>query len=266
MPHPLDGPWHKVQRAKFHLECLDNAATDFIAKKPYRTYIEVDREHAQKVLWIEVEDPHADFALILGDCIHNLRSALDHFAWQCGLLKGKPGKECQFPIFLDEDEFLHGRALRDGKRGRSGMYMLRAVKVPAAIELIKSVQPYNKVTAVRRTTGLSVINTLSNVDKHRLMPVMLLYSRFLGGYGTAKIAVNFGPYQGKAPLAAAPLDVADEELQLDPRVGATVSVLPSDGIPRLSQGIIKTLEDRCIPAVEALLRSSVELGVFPARP
>ena len=57
MAHPLDGPWHKVERAKFHLHCLDDAARDFVAKQPYRTHIELDLEHSKKVLWVEVDEP-----------------------------------------------------------------------------------------------------------------------------------------------------------------------------------------------------------------
>jgi hypothetical protein len=190
---------------------------------------------------------------MLGDCIHNLRSALDHFAWQCGLLKGTPNRECQFPIFSDEDQFL-----------QSGMGMLHSVKVPEAVDLIKSVQPYKKIAAVRAGTGLSLIKTLSNIDKHRLMPVVLLSLRFLGTYADIPLkAVNFGPYRGTDVLAVAPLDAPDEHLQLDPGSGATVTVLANDEIPRLDQGIIKALQDKCIPSVEAILRRSVELGIFP---
>ena len=171
MAHPLDGPFAKLERAKLHLESLENAADDWIAQKPFRIYIEVDLDNAWKAVRIEAEEPPTDLALMLGDCIQNLRSALDHFAWQCGLLKGTPDRECQFPIFSDEDKFL-----------QSGMGMLRSVKVAEAIGLIKSVQPYNKVPAVRSRTGLSLIKTLSNIDKHRLMPIVLLSLSFLGTF------------------------------------------------------------------------------------
>lgn len=259
MSHPLDGPWLKVERAKFHLECLDDAASEFLATNPYRTYIEVDREQSQKLLWIEVtRDPPSSLALILGDCIHNLRSALDHFAWQCALLKGNPRRECQFPIFLNEAEYLG----KPGRR-RSGVSMLREVKVPEAIALIEGVQPYHKGPAFRQLTGLWIIDVLSNVDKHRLMPVVMLYSRVMGSRGNSQIGVNFGPYQGKRVLAFGALDVPDEELQVDISPGATIAIPWGNDIPPIAEGILLALEKRCIPAVEKLLRESVSLGIFP---
>jgi hypothetical protein len=104
----------------------------------------------------------------------------------------------------------------------------------------------------------------ADIDKHRLMPVMLLPLRFLGTYADLPLkAVNFGPYRGTDVLAVAPLDAPDEHLQLDPGSGATVTVLPSAEIPRLSQGIIKALQERCVPSVEKILRSSIDLGIFP---
>jgi len=114
MPYTLDlsGARAKVVRAIMHIEDLRDRIRQ--AGHPDPDVIplrrEYDREeraiifHIEKM--VEVAD---DWGLIAGDAIHNLRSALDHLAWQLALhhfngvepQKKSIIKDIQFPIVAD---------------------------------------------------------------------------------------------------------------------------------------------------------------------
>lgn len=97
--------------------------------------------------------------VIIGDVVHNLRSALDHVTWQLVLANGgepKSGpKGTQFPIRCDPPDSLSV----DAKRGEvSG----------AALKKIKEAQPSTKRDPDDCSQHpLAVLNHVSNTDKHR---------------------------------------------------------------------------------------------------
>jgi hypothetical protein len=241
MSHPLEGPWAKADRARVHLEALDDAIAKFIAGKPYTTTREIDAKATQRVIWIEVRDPPTECSVLAGDCVHNMRSSLDHLAWQLAIVSGgNPGRECQFPIFTNKDEFEHGRLLPGGRRGRAGRSMIREGKSSDAVRLIEDVQPYKY--GMPAWSGLAMIETLSNIDKHRLLIKARLYAEAITP-GKAECAVNFGPYEGRMQLAVCPLSTPDEEF--DANVGTHITVAFGGGqIPRLAEGLTRVLEGR----------------------
>src|SRR5208282_3088033 len=77
--------------------------------------------------------PQVQFALIIGDCIHNARTVLDYIAWR---LAGSrlADKTTMFPIYLTEpgfDDVVRRRKLTD-------------VFHPDALNAIREVQPYKR--------------------------------------------------------------------------------------------------------------------------
>jgi hypothetical protein len=117
MTHPPDfsGCWAKVGRANVHLSCLDKRINSFINKgKLYEFDPLDDLETGQIVIYGEGirEPPVEEWGVIIGDVVHNLRSALDHLVWQLTLAngnipsavipRGKAGKkwrDIRFPIY-----------------------------------------------------------------------------------------------------------------------------------------------------------------------
>jgi hypothetical protein len=99
--------------------------------------------------------------LIAGDCIQNLRSALDYLVWELVIAaKNKPGEHTQFPICSSPESF---KGQKTGRRGRPGVL---AGICGEAITEIEGLQPYpDRQEAVFST--LSAINYLCNVNKHR---------------------------------------------------------------------------------------------------
>jgi hypothetical protein len=112
----LEGVRLKLERAEHVIDELNQAVIDYLAENPYRVVGEFERETSEYVLRGEVTKPTAYLGVIAGDVAHNLRSALDHLAWQLALLNSAtPYDRTQFPIALSPGEF----------NSRTGQKMIR---------------------------------------------------------------------------------------------------------------------------------------------
>src|SRR3990172_3595613 len=101
------------------------------------------------------EDGPPDIARIGGDVIQNLRSALDHLAYQLVLVgTGKPGPffHVYFPIFDSAPEYKAGKT-----RQIKGMRQ-------EAIDAIDGIKPYKG-----GNDTLWQLHSLNRIDKHRLI-------------------------------------------------------------------------------------------------
>src|SRR4051794_37203940 len=79
----------KVERAKEHIRNLESAVQAFRDTDPYGFRIEDDLQTGDKIYRIEIRRQTPDaFSLIVGDAVHNLRSALDHLARQLVIANG----------------------------------------------------------------------------------------------------------------------------------------------------------------------------------
>jgi len=97
----LQGCDAKVRRARAHLDALYKEIGGFIESEPHEIVSEFDSETITRTVHLRVlkEPDETTWALLLGDFVHNLRSALDHLIWQLVLLSdAKPGEHNQFPI------------------------------------------------------------------------------------------------------------------------------------------------------------------------
>ncbi len=77
----------KLNRAKKHLNDLHISIDRYKGSNPYTSRVEEhpERNEAEIKLSVNVNPPLEEWALIIGDASHNLRSALDHLA--CTLVK-----------------------------------------------------------------------------------------------------------------------------------------------------------------------------------
>ena len=124
-----------------------------------RGYFDTDRWE-----WIERfivrEAPPLRWALTLGDCVHNLRSSLDHLACQLTLLGGGSMEDCaktQFPIASKSET----RFDRMADRSIVGLS-------PKHRWMVKRFQPFQAGSNAFKHP-LSILADLSNTDKHRLL-------------------------------------------------------------------------------------------------
>jgi hypothetical protein len=94
LPDALLGPRLKLLRFEDHFAALKRATRAFLESQPYRVPSEV-KAGGYEHIWraVEVKRPDPRLGVIIGDCLHNLRSALDHLAWQLVVLEGDPSTQ-----------------------------------------------------------------------------------------------------------------------------------------------------------------------------
>jgi hypothetical protein len=147
----------KTSRAREHLEQL-KAAREELSHGNY-LHGELQRDGRDVVGRLRIQaSPPPRIPCIVGDAIHNVRSALDHLA--CLAVEfggGRVTRWTQFPIFDHEAGF------------RRAVLRQLAGAPREFLEFVEKVQPYQ---AVKNTENpLHVINRLDIKDKHRQLLV-----------------------------------------------------------------------------------------------
>lgn len=155
----LEGVRLKLERAEHVIEKLNESVIAYLAENAYEVVGEFEPERSEYVIRGRVTKSSAALAVIAGDVVHNLRSSLDHLAWQLALITtATPFDLTQFPIARTEGEF-------GSKRGQN---MIRDIS-PKHRALIETFQPYNRSEENFVPYALGDLRVLSNTDKHRLL-------------------------------------------------------------------------------------------------
>jgi len=157
----LDGPRFKCERAKEHLDNLTAEIAAYYSRKPYALIRDVhpDGPARQVLRWKVHEEPPIRLGVILGDAVHNMRSGLDHLAFQLALidyptLTPDEERRIEFPIYKDIREF--------NSRG-----LPRIQKVPSrAQDEIEALQPYHRGHDADAHL-LWLLHVADIIDKHR---------------------------------------------------------------------------------------------------
>ena len=161
MPAPPRGALAKIGRAQQHHHELLGVFNAWGIASPIGEQVVAIAE--DRLSWSlrlgEVpEPPLATWALIAGDAIHNLRSALDVAVFELADAKSLKPKEQQrvaLPVVGDPNQWA-----APAKR--------LAVLPADLVERIASLQPFQRPEAERATDGLALLHTLDIADKHRL--------------------------------------------------------------------------------------------------
>lgn len=152
----------KIERANQHIEELYGQAKAVIESKDYGYWIERDLKSGEQTIILdgirEFSIPPA-LSIIAGEVVHQLRSSLDHVV--CGLVicnGGTVNRGHQFPIVQVATEY--NSVAKKVTKGIS----------PVALVAIEKLQPYH--SSVPREHPLSILNELSNTDKHRNLNIV----------------------------------------------------------------------------------------------
>lgn len=222
MKPSLKNPKLKIERAKEHLDILDNELIKFQDAKPFRVTCYENIEHTLYIMKCEIPIIDPRLAIIAGDAVYNLRSALDHIAWQLALTTtDTPRDRTAFPIV--DVNTSKKRTTFDNITG----------DIPIeAINEIKLLQPYNRGTSYQADL-LWQLDKLCNIDKHRVITAQgtaidfkipksldaksLIFNRLDDAYVIAM------PIAFKTQMQVAPVPIPDVVLgsQVD---GLTISV------------------------------------------
>jgi hypothetical protein len=182
LAYPLTGRSSdlKLWRAATHLKEFQELAGDWANETLQTVSEEPDPPGPDYyAIWVEpARVNHSLAALIAGDCLQCLRTALDHLAFELAATHTVPmtddvEQDSEFPIFGDRDGRGDGRFRQLRVRGTlkgqpapgSGLAKIRGMHKRARA-VIESLQPYKRGNDYVNDP-LWKLHTLNRVDKHR---------------------------------------------------------------------------------------------------
>ncbi len=202
--HSFDGVNLKIVRVKEQIEAFRRDIELFHTSKPKPCEIipHGDTKGLNYSLTYCINrHPPKEWGVLAGEIAYNLRSALDHLAWQLALLKtNNPSRSTEFPIFYDQAIF------NDPGKGVKNKWK----DIPLYIRpTIEKFQPYNRGKWPELEL-LWCLHEINRIDKHREIIPCFLQPR-IGIKGE-----QFGTFQ--------PMKLND---------GDTITVLKSEGTAKL---------------------------------
>lgn len=183
MKHPLDGARLKFARAREHLVVIADEIREYIATRPYEVSVEQHDNRVTVRLPVVNEAPPLHISAVIGDCVVNLRAALDYIASQVAERYSKnlgQGRDIYFPL-CDHPKNFNPKAL------------LKHNVPPSALKQVESVQPYQS-----GYESLKLLRYLSNIDKHRLP---LLTIGIIDEFGETSMLVSWFDRESGAYLS-----------------------------------------------------------------
>ena len=168
-PTRFRGARLKVERARGHIGELREALGGWVSPPPFVLDGQLEPSTGHYVLrWraspTNVPVPPA-VALAAGDAAHNLRSALDHVAWELAAEGGGATDRTEFPIYHDRATYR-----RDAPPKTAGI-------APRHAATIESLQPFwfddaadeAERSALAANVWLGAVRVLDILDKHRVL-------------------------------------------------------------------------------------------------
>lgn len=154
----------KLDRAQEHLQRLDEEIGVYLDRELYKLVLNTPPNNDRLVLveFHVITEPDDRLGVVIGDCLSNIRSALEHL--MCQLVESKGGmvtRETQFPI---------RDVRRIDKAGKPVPLKVAGLTAADVLALIDALQPYQR-GGNAASHPLSVLRKLSNTDKHRLLHV-----------------------------------------------------------------------------------------------
>ena len=137
--HPLDDPRLKLSRAWQEFQTLSDDIHRFNETDTCTIIPELNAQTGECILRTKIlKSPPLDWAVVIGDIAHNLRSCLDHMVWQLALSQtATPFNNAEFPIFIDPSRY--------NKRGRVSIRDLTSTMKA----FIEGLQPYHAGNAAQ---------------------------------------------------------------------------------------------------------------------
>jgi len=168
----------KVKRAKEHLGDLDLQIRGFLAAKPYKVATKRDPQTRKLIYYVSAVQPTPEcLALVSGDAIQNLVSALDHLAYQLVLSDTSDNPPnpnwIYFPIADDAAKYEAKK-----RRKMDGAWQ-------ETFDVIDALKPYKGGNDL-----LWMLHRLNNIEKHRLLITVgsIFQSLNLGAHTSAMMA------------------------------------------------------------------------------
>ena len=185
----LTDAFDKLRWSKHHFEVLRSQIEPFEQRDTHSVRVEVDPDAGKYEFYVTgLEIPDPDWGLMIGDCLHNARTALDYVMVRLwALVTGQDPKDVshiQFPIYNDPQKFASVRE-RHKELAFSGY-----------LATIEALQPFNCwnpsiwgfggtpsgqfKTPASLPGSLDRLSSLDNIDKHRVVHATWVGTKFGG--------------------------------------------------------------------------------------
>lgn len=274
----------KIQRARRHLKDLEAAEAEWRAFGKHSLWTEPDPHDpsGRLVFYATAEQPPAyPISVLIGDWLHNWRSALGALALQLAVSFTSPlpdafAKVSEFPIFGDEDRNgvsgvgsanFHKTKRTGAPAPGSGLFKIQGWN-PQAQAAVERLQPYQRGPAFREDP-LWIVHELNIMDKHRALHTVAAWSdsalldprrsRNYGGSapnGLQHISVTQGPVETRTEIGRMALQPLDPELDMRVEVQNSLRIAFGPGNGRVEfESVVPKLGE-----LDALLFT----GVLPA--
>jgi hypothetical protein len=158
----FSGVWAKLDRAEEHAQLALNLAERYVAEAPVKLVKSLAEDRLSFAVTAYASSaPAPRLAVIVGEVVHQVRSALDHIVCELAAANGQQVlRNHQFPVARTVTSW-------DAMIGKGA---LRGLTV-GDIEAIRSLQPFRN-DGDPADNWLSVVSEYDNIDKHRLLLVV----------------------------------------------------------------------------------------------
>ncbi len=154
----------KLARAEVHLHALQSEAEAFLESDPAATRAVPEGDNGKHLVLAKmIKSAPREWSNFIGDFAHNCRSALDTAVYS---LSDQPSSSNQFPICSTAGAY-SDEISRDRLGGVSHSHQT----------VIDCHQPYHLDEEARHLHPLSILRTVSNIDKHRTIVPALTSGR-----------------------------------------------------------------------------------------
>ncbi len=157
----LRSVYAKLDRAEMQLYEAKGILRDYLSGEPYTVIPETDPVQGFR-FYVKGISPPLLLSVVAGELLHNLRSCLDHLAWQLASLSGNTGtRATSFPIHETVP------TAKDNEPVLPQILPLPGVSLQVR-QFLAEVQPYQWGEHDAEVEHpLCLLNSLNNFDKHR---------------------------------------------------------------------------------------------------
>jgi hypothetical protein len=249
VPPSLDGFDAKVARAETHLDAIKRALKDIAHADPDLIPGEFVRQGHTYIFRAQRDslDPTA-LSPLIGDCVHNLRAALDYLVWELvpeSARTGKGATAIEFPIFTDPTRYAAEAPKKIGSLPPKAQAVIETLQ-PFAGPNRKPWYPDWQDPALE---PLAFLYELDKWDKHRslnltedVLSVALVGFEQLGlTVPPDDLHILSGRFKRGAIIAGA--DMPNGSTEVDVYLRATYNVSFDGGGPAGGEPLIQTLDN-----------------------
>lgn len=252
-PHPLEGPKLKIQRTNGHIADVSQCIIDFLEANPAEIFTDDGPGNGEQCIKVRaMGQPPAKIAVICGEVLYGLRSALDQLACALATQNGHSNvSDTYFPFAGSKDDF------------ESDTTQRKIRKLSAdAVSIMHKIGPYKGGNDL-----LWALNKLCNTDKHQMLIPMAatnlgshlkLTGRPLGTFEhTFKAPRTWQPLDGDAVIFVYPAGMKfDGEVTVlrdvsfravAPVAGQPIATTLSEFV-RMTEDIVAMFEDKFFEA------------------